>query len=128
MFVYLCMVWAIEWVNCGCNKQNTFSGVAQKIKIHGVWACVCVLLEKLSTKQWRKCLAIFEGTTSVKLKTLVARSAVMFVFENGTHKPNVILIHFSSFWRHGHQWRPFINKSFQWNCFFRGHLAKSVDI
>lgn len=61
----------------GCGAKNA--------KYTSVRKCECV--GKMCTKQWQKCLAIFEGTTSVKLKTLVARSAVMFVFESETHKP-----------------------------------------
>lgn len=63
-----------------------------------------------------KCLAIFKGT-SVKLKTLVARSAVMFVFSTvKTHlyKRNdyidPISLHFNA---NSHQWSdPFVNDFF----------------
>lgn len=63
-----------------------------------------------------KCLAIFEGT-SVKLKTLVARSAVMFVLKNVIKELN--LLYWSiSLHCDGHQWRLFIDKSCEWGTFF----------
>lgn len=45
--------------------------------------------EKKNFQTMAKCLAIFEGT-SVKLKTLVARSAVMFVLKNVINELNLL--------------------------------------